>query len=639
MAAHRERFGTLDLLVNASGVGFGGPIDGYPTKRFDLTFGVNIRGLFLVTREALPLLRASRGRIVNLASIAGLQAEPGLAIYAATKHAVVGLSRSLSEELFDDGVRVTALCPGFVDTPMSDFIKEQIPAGGDGAGRRLREGGAVPAVAEPGREGARAGARRAADPEPGAVDSRALARLRAMTAIAPTGPRAQGVRWDLSRIVTDAAAARTLAEETRAACDAFAERYRGRIAELDAAGLAAALAEIAEIDNAISRAGSYVGLRRSVDVNDDEARDLEAVIEQQYVQIAQHAALLRAGVDRARRRPRRGARSAPDVARDSHHLRSLRKYKPHKLSEDEERVWAERSPAAQMAWQNLFEQTVANVKVSFDPGDGARDHTIDELLANMYSTDRPLRMRTLETLYGALEPLTPVLAHCYDSLVADRLVDDRLRTFDDADGAAQPVERARERGGRRDDGGDRVAPLDRAPLVPPQGRAARASPKLHLSDQYAPLDEGRAFSYDESRAIVRNAFARFSSDIEVGVGGVLRRPPRRRRAAPGQARGSLLRVRLAGLAGVHHAQLHRPAARRDDDGARARARHALHALGPAPVGALVPSRHRAGRGAVDVRRAGHVRLHDGEREGRGHALARWCGRSSSRASRPSSARR
>jgi NAD(P)-dependent dehydrogenase (short-subunit alcohol dehydrogenase family) len=127
-AAHRERFGRLDLLVNASGVGFGGPIDGYPTKRFDLTFGVNIRGLFLVTRECLPLLRESRGRIVNLASIAGLQAEPGLAIYAATKHAVVGLSRALSEELFDAGVRVTALCPGFVDTPMTDFIKEQVPA-------------------------------------------------------------------------------------------------------------------------------------------------------------------------------------------------------------------------------------------------------------------------------------------------------------------------------------------------------------------------------------------------------------------------------------------------------------------------------------------------------------------------------
>ena len=152
-----------------------------------------------------------------------------------------------------------------------------------------------------------------------------------MTAIAPTGPRAQGVRWDLSRIVVDAAAARALAEDTRAACDAFAERYRGWIAEFDAAGLAAALAEISEIDNAISRAGSYVGLRRSVDVNDDEARDLEAVIEQQYVQIANTLRFFELewiGLDDD---TADALADAVDVAGDRHHLRSLRRYRPHPL--------------------------------------------------------------------------------------------------------------------------------------------------------------------------------------------------------------------------------------------------------------------------------------------------------------------
>ena len=367
-----------------------------------------------------------------------------------------------------------------------------------------------------------------------------------MTAIAPTGPRAQGVRWDLSRIVTDAAAARTLADETRAACDTFAERYRGRVADLDAAGLATALSEIAEIDNAISRAGSYVGLRRSVDVNDDEARDLEATIEQQYVQIANTLRFfelewIALDDDRAEE-----LAAAPEVAGDSHHLRSLRKYKPHKLSEDEERVWAERSPAAQMAWQNLFEQTVANVKVSFDPGDGARDHTIDELLANMYSTDRPLRMRTLETLYGALEPLTPVLAHCYDSLVADRLVDDRLRAFDgpmaqrnlsnELENAAVDAMMAAiesrhsiaHRWYRRK--AELLGVAEAAPVRPV--RAAGRGPRVLLR---------RVARHRPQR--VRALLGRH----RVGVGGVLRRPARRRRAAPGQAWGSLLRVRLAGL--------------------------------------------------------------------------------------------
>ena len=166
-----------------------------------------------------------------------------------------------------------------------------------------------------------------------------------------------------------------------------------------------------------------------------------------------------------------------------------------------------------MAWQNLFEQTVANVKVSFDPGDGARDHTIDELLANMYSTDRPLRMRTLETLYGALEPLTPVLAHCYDSLVADRLVDDRLRSFD---GPMAQRNLSNELENAAVDA--MMSAIESRHSIAHRWYRRKAEllgvPKLHLSDQYAPLDEGRGFSYDESRAIVRSAFARFSGDIE-----------------------------------------------------------------------------------------------------------------------------
>jgi NAD(P)-dependent dehydrogenase (short-subunit alcohol dehydrogenase family) len=129
VAAHRERVGSLDLLVNAAGLGIAHTVEGYPTKRWDLQFAVNVRGLFLVTREALPLLRASRGRIVNLASIAGLKGSPTLAAYSATKHAVVGFSRSLALELDGDGVRVTALCPGLVDTPMTDWAKDEVAAG------------------------------------------------------------------------------------------------------------------------------------------------------------------------------------------------------------------------------------------------------------------------------------------------------------------------------------------------------------------------------------------------------------------------------------------------------------------------------------------------------------------------------
>ena len=121
VAEHAERFGRLDVLVNSAGVGIAGTIEQLPAKHFDLQVGVNLRGLFLVTQAAVPLLRESRGLVVNLASIAGTLPTPGLATYGATKAAVISLTKSLNEELDGDGVRAIAICPGFVDTPMAEW--------------------------------------------------------------------------------------------------------------------------------------------------------------------------------------------------------------------------------------------------------------------------------------------------------------------------------------------------------------------------------------------------------------------------------------------------------------------------------------------------------------------------------------
>jgi NAD(P)-dependent dehydrogenase (short-subunit alcohol dehydrogenase family) len=121
VAEHRERFGRLDVLVNSAGIGIAGNVANLPAKHFDLQMGVNVRGLFLVTQAAIPLLRESKGWIVNLASIAGTLPTPGLATYGATKAAVISLTRSLNEELDADGVRAVAICPGFVATPMAEW--------------------------------------------------------------------------------------------------------------------------------------------------------------------------------------------------------------------------------------------------------------------------------------------------------------------------------------------------------------------------------------------------------------------------------------------------------------------------------------------------------------------------------------
>jgi NAD(P)-dependent dehydrogenase (short-subunit alcohol dehydrogenase family) len=119
VAEHRERYGGMEVLVNSAGLGIAGTVESLQTKHLDLQLGVNLRGLLLVTREAIPMLKESRGWIINLASIAGTAPTPGLTVYGATKAAVIALTRSQNLELQDAGVPATALCPGFVDTAMA----------------------------------------------------------------------------------------------------------------------------------------------------------------------------------------------------------------------------------------------------------------------------------------------------------------------------------------------------------------------------------------------------------------------------------------------------------------------------------------------------------------------------------------
>jgi 3-oxoacyl-[acyl-carrier protein] reductase len=121
VAAHVDRHGGLDVLVNSAGVGFAGEIDQLDVKQIDLQLDVNLRGPILITRAALPHLRAARGLVVNVASIAGTAPVPQLPVYAATKAALISLTNSLNAALDAYGVRVHALCPGFVDTPMAAY--------------------------------------------------------------------------------------------------------------------------------------------------------------------------------------------------------------------------------------------------------------------------------------------------------------------------------------------------------------------------------------------------------------------------------------------------------------------------------------------------------------------------------------
>jgi 3-oxoacyl-[acyl-carrier protein] reductase len=121
VAAHAERYDGMDVLVNSAGIGIGGPFAEQDTKRIALQLDVNLRSTMVVTREALPLLRSSRGLIVTLASIAGTIPTPGLAVYGATKAALIAFTNSLNREEAQHGVRATAISPAFVATRMTEW--------------------------------------------------------------------------------------------------------------------------------------------------------------------------------------------------------------------------------------------------------------------------------------------------------------------------------------------------------------------------------------------------------------------------------------------------------------------------------------------------------------------------------------
>ncbi|HEV3055517.1 MAG TPA: SDR family oxidoreductase [Solirubrobacteraceae bacterium] len=129
--AHRDRYGRLDVLINSAGLGIGGGVGEQPTKHVDLMLGVNLRSMVLFYRESLDLLKVAgaehRGAlVVNMASIAGKEPPAWLAVYGATKAAVIAYTRSMNKELNGEGIKSVAFCPGFVDTDMTEFVRGQV---------------------------------------------------------------------------------------------------------------------------------------------------------------------------------------------------------------------------------------------------------------------------------------------------------------------------------------------------------------------------------------------------------------------------------------------------------------------------------------------------------------------------------
>jgi len=128
---HRDAYGRLDVLVNNAGIGIGAPIGELDTKRMDLQLATNLRSIPLFYREALQMLHAAGAEhanalVVNTASIAGKQGEAWLSVYSATKAGVIAFTQAMNRELGGGGIKSTALCPAFVDTAMTEFVRDRV---------------------------------------------------------------------------------------------------------------------------------------------------------------------------------------------------------------------------------------------------------------------------------------------------------------------------------------------------------------------------------------------------------------------------------------------------------------------------------------------------------------------------------
>ena len=240
---------------------------------------------------------------------------------------------------------------------------------------------------------------------------------------------AEDVSWDLSPLVygeEDAGADRLL-DEAATRAQAFAEAHAGRVAALDPPAFAAAVLELQELSELTARAGNYAMLRFSIDTADpalgallQRVQEKGTAIETQLLFFELEWAAL--DDDRADE-----LMDADGLETARHFLRSSRRYRPHLLTEPEEKILAEKSVSGASAWGRLFSEQVSALTVSL-PGED-EPVTLDSALARLMSPDREVRRVAAESVTAALEPGLRMRAYIFNTLLHDKAVDDRLRHF------------------------------------------------------------------------------------------------------------------------------------------------------------------------------------------------------------------
>jgi oligoendopeptidase F len=253
-----------------------------------------------------------------------------------------------------------------------------------------------------------------------------------MSAPDVTDPDLQAVAWDLSSLLDggaddpDAAVTGMVADAQRRA-DAFAEAHAGKVAELDGAGLVAAMRELEALQELLGRAGSYAMLNFSGDTADPARGALLQKLQEGATGI--ETTLLFFELEWAALDDERAdellATDELDFAR--HHLRTARRYRPHLLTEPEEKILAEKALTGRTAWTRLFEEQASAITVDLEDAD--EPVSLEVALSRLFNPDRDVRQATAEKVTEALQPNLRTRAYVLNTLLADKAVEDRLRNF------------------------------------------------------------------------------------------------------------------------------------------------------------------------------------------------------------------
>ncbi|HEY7438712.1 MAG TPA: M3 family oligoendopeptidase [Acidimicrobiia bacterium] len=248
----------------------------------------------------------------------------------------------------------------------------------------------------------------------------------ATTDIADADLTAADVAWDLEPLVDGRGASGIDALVATAEKLATGlEQYRGRIAELDASGIAGVMREMAQLEDALGRAGSYAGLRFAVDTADADRAALMQRVEEQSTAIGtrviffelEWAALPDERVD--------AILAGDQLEFCRHYLRSARRYRPHFLTEPEEKILVEKSVTGASAWSRLFDELTSAITIDLD----GQTLALEQGLTQLASPDRELRRRAASAVTEGLAPGIRTRAFVFNTLMADKTTDDRLRSF------------------------------------------------------------------------------------------------------------------------------------------------------------------------------------------------------------------